>query len=255
MIAELADAVATQRSWRGVMRVLGFTTSRSGRALRDICDEHRIDYSHFRRARADLRNLAAVVDQVGTWPDLLERLGYAANSGTARATIRKHCRRMGIATEHLAPQAVPATVWSQLAPSPEHLRRAGPHIVAAALTLAGLNVCAAGEGGAYDLLVDEGAAGVKRVQVKTTTTKAGPSWQCMLTRKEYSRSGAGGHRKAVYSSEQVDYFACVSQDLRVYLIPIAEVEGLTMISLRKYARYRVPELPPDVLPVGRADSV
>src|SRR4051812_39152857 len=100
-VRSLRDAVRTQRSWRGVMRQLGFTGSRTGRVLREVCDELGIDYAHFRLAGPDDQRIARVVPSVQSWAEALDQLGYAQASGSARATVRKHCRRLGIDTSHL----------------------------------------------------------------------------------------------------------------------------------------------------------
>jgi hypothetical protein len=66
------------------------------------------------------------------------------------------------------------------------------------------------------------------------------SGQCGISRKQYSRSGRGGHRRVRYTAEEIDYFACVTFEQAIYLIPIAKVVGLAGISLRRYAAYRLP---------------
>jgi hypothetical protein len=108
-----------------------------------------------------------------------------------------------------------------------------------AFNAAGLPAALAPEGAAYDVLADFGPEGVRRVQVKTGTGRVGGSWVCRLSRSVYDKDGYGGHRQAVYSSEEIDYFACVDGDFQLYLIPIAVVEGLASINLRKYEAYRV----------------
>src|SRR3954468_9595742 len=62
-LTALRDAVADECSWRGVMRRLGFTTSRTGRVLRQVCDEHGIDYAHFRLIGPDDQALMRVVPE------------------------------------------------------------------------------------------------------------------------------------------------------------------------------------------------
>src|SRR3954454_4354826 len=68
-IAALRAAVSSQTSWRGVMRCLGFSTSRTGRVLRDICDEMGIEYGHFRVIGPDDVSLARVVPAAGSWSE------------------------------------------------------------------------------------------------------------------------------------------------------------------------------------------
>jgi hypothetical protein len=240
-IAALRAAVSSQTSWRGVMRCLGFTTSRTGRVLRDICDEIGIDYRHFRVIGPGDASLTRVVPAAGSWSEALGQLGYSPDSGSARATVRKHCRRLGIDTSHLSLPESPAQPLSgAFTPRLENLRAAGPHIVAAALTLAGYAVSWGPEGAPYDLLVDIRSQGIRRIQVKTTTRRSAETWHCELTRSAYKREALGGHVRSCYSAEDVDLFACVDGDGAVYMLPIHLVEGKTSISLRKYAAYRLP---------------
>lgn len=239
-VARLRAAVCGQRSWRGVMRELGFTGSRTGRVLREVCDELGIDYGHFRLVGPDDRAFRLVIPRASTWPEALERLGYAPASGSARATVRKHCRRLDIDTSHLVlPSSAGVAAGDGFTPQPEHLRAAGPHLVAAALTLAGYAVMHAPEGLAYDLVVDMGGEGLRRVQVKTGTQRARGSWLVALKRTEYH---GGGQRRAYYSAEDIDYFGCVDGSGDVYVIPIGVVEGRTAISLRTYVAYRLRRL-------------
>lgn len=221
--AQLRDAVAANRSWRGVMRALDLRSSSFGPKLRNACHTLEIDYSHFRSIVATDARLREVIITSPDWPTALARLDYAKGSGTARATVRKHCHRLGIETAHLAPAAPKHPVVSELDglhARIDHLRHAAPHMVIAALTLLGVPVAVAPEGSRYDLIADLPNQGLKRVQVKTGTRrdpKSG-SWACSLSRSEYDLNGSGGHRHAVYSSEEIDYFACIDGDLRLHLI-------------------------------------
>ena len=239
---QLREVVAASCSWRAVMRALGLKSSSFGPKLRNACNTLDIDYSHFRSILATDSRLREVITASSDWPTALARLGYAKGSGTARATVRKHCNRLGINTKHLAPSPRPragSNLVFSLAPKAEHLRNAGPYLLLFALNAAGLPAALAPEGAVYDVLADLGAEGVKRIQVKTGTGKDAGSWRCPLTRSEYDPAGHGGHRRALYSSEEVDYFACIDGDLQLYLIPIEIVEGQASVQLRKYAPYRV----------------
>jgi hypothetical protein len=224
----LRQVVAANRSWRGVMQALGLKSSSFGPKLRNACNALDVDYGHFRSILATDARLREVISTSADWPTALGRLGYAKGSGTARATARKHCKRLGIATSHLAPsptdRAASAVIFDVTLKA-EHLRDAGPYLVLFAFNAAGFPAALAPEGAAYDVVVDFGS-------------DAG-SWRCQLARSVYDRNGHGGHRQAVYSAEEIDYFACIDGDLQLYLIPIALVEGQAMIQLRKYAPYRV----------------
>lgn len=238
---QLREAVASNRSWRAVMRSLDLRSSSFGPKLRNACNELDIDYSHFRSILATDARLREVVTTSTDWPAALATLGYAKASGTARATVRKHCNRLGIDTSHLAagPCAPLEAGIDKLAPKREHLRNAGPYLVLFALNAAGIPATLAPEGSIYDVLADMPADGIKRIQVKTGTMCEAGSWICRLSRSEYDRNGHGGHRQAVYSSEDIDYFACIDGDFQLFLIPIAIVEGRGSVSLRKYDAYRL----------------
>ena len=223
------------------MRRLGFTSSRTGRVLRSICDDHGIDYAHFRQVGPDDASIVRVIPGAVSWAEALEQLGYAPDSGSARATVRKHCRRLGIDTNHLTfvrAAAVDGPV--DFAPQRRYLRAAGPYLVAAALSLSGRCVSLAAEGASYDLLMDDPDQGLLRIQVKTTTRVVGSAWNCQLTRSVYRRGVVGGHGPAAYCSEDVDLFACVDGDGCLYLLPIKLVEGRSSISLRKYDAFKLP---------------
>ena len=238
----LRDAVAGSRSWRGVLQALDLKSSSFGPKLRNACNELDIDYSHFRSILATDARLREVITSSADWPAALAKLGYAKGSGTARATVRKHCNRLGIETTHLAagpPRPPVHLAVANLVPKQEHLRHAGPYLVLFALNAAGTPATLAPEGAAYDVLADFGSDGVKRIQVKTGTMKDRGSWLCRLSHSVYDRNGHGGHRAAAYSAEEIDFFACVDGDFRLYLIPIGVVEGMLSVSLRKYEAYRV----------------
>ena len=239
-VADLRSAVAGERSWRGVMRALGFTTSRTGQVLKQVCEELGIDYGHFWGQPPQVDLIEKAVRASTTWAEAMDRLGFAPLSGSARATIRRRCELLGIDVSGLAQHlSAPAGV-RPLLPQPGQLRHAGPYLVAAALTLAAVVVSWAPEGAAYDLIGDFTPGGPQRIQVKTVASGG----YCNLSRKAYSSNGKGGHCRALYAVEDIDYFACVTFDQVVYLIPITLVEGRAGISLRKYSAYRLPGVAP-----------
>lgn len=218
------------------MRALGFTTSRTGRVLKEVCDELDVDYTHFgpRARRVDL--VEEAVRSSSTWAEVTERLGFAPGSGSARATVRRQCRLNGIDVSGLMSEACSSELIPSLVPRPERLRHAGPYLVAGTLTLAGVPVSLAPEGVAYDLIGDFPREGPRRIQVKTVTSGS----HCNLSRKEYNALVHGGHRRALYTAEDIDYFACVTFDRGIYLIPIEAVEGKGSASLRRYEAFRLP---------------
>jgi hypothetical protein len=244
---QLREVVGANRSWRGVMCALGLRSSSFGPKLRNACNELDIDYSHFRSILATDAHLREVITTSTDWPTALARLGYAKGSGTARATVRKHCNRLGVDTSRLQaslPRDPVVTDIDGLRASIDNLRHAAPYMVLAAFTLLGIPATLAPEGSRYDIVAELPDLGLKRIQVKTSTRRdrTSASWACSLSRSEYDLTGSGGHRQAVYSSEEIDYFACIDGDLQLHVIPIAAVGGLRNINLRKYAAYRVPTL-------------
>jgi hypothetical protein len=196
-----------------------------------------VDYSHFWGRPTQVHLLEDAVRTSTSWEEVLDRLGFASGSGSARARIRRQCELNGLDTSGLSRALKELGLVSSLRPQSSQLRNAGPHIVAAALTLVGVPVSFAPEGVAYDLIGDFLGLGPKRIQVKSVAAK---SWQCNLSRKAYSRTGRGGHKRAFYAAEEIDYFACVTSDLSVFLIPIGAVEGRGSISLRRCGSFRVP---------------
>lgn len=231
----LRTAVAANRSWRGVLRAFELTSPRTGRELKARCDVLGIDYGHF---GAGGRSDAAVREAVegGTsWADVLRTLGYAPNSGSARAAVRRRCAQLGIPLGHLT--AGPAPEAAARVPSLEHLSSAAPLLAAARITLCGDRVMWPLEPAPYDLVVMRGDRAV-RVQVKSTTSYRFGSWQCILTHSTYDPS-SGRQVRDVYLAEEVDEFAVVDGDLEVYVIPHAVVAGLTGITLRHYEAFRL----------------
>lgn len=105
------------------------------------------------------------------------------------------------------------------------------------MTMGGVPVSFAPEGVAYDLIGDFVGKGPQRIQVKTVMSE---SWHCGISRKEYFKSGAGGHRRALYGADDIDFFGCVTVDGTIFLIPIAAVAGRTTIALRKFAAFQIP---------------
>ena len=238
--AALAEAVATSRSWRQVGRAVGLPSSRHSRRLRSLCDQWAIDYSHFRNHVFSDEQLVEVLGTAASWAQVLQLLGYAEDSGSARATIRRHARRLGLPTPQFAPGPAASDDASMPEPRRSHLRDAGPTLVAATCMLSGYRVSWPLEPAPYDLLVDTGTR-LMRVQVKTCTRMTGGSWVCSLTRSEYA-DVAGGKRRAWYSPEDIDVFAIVDGEGEVYWIPVARVDGQATVSLRRYGAFRVPRL-------------
>lgn len=233
--AELRQAITSARSWRGVLRALERTSPKLGRQLREAALVRAIDFSHF-TGSVDVVRLRRVVTESASWREVLVALGYDADSGSGRAAVRRQCQRAGVDTAHLASPAPPPRERAFAADVDlRYLRSAAPAIVAGELALRGYAISWPSEPAAYDLIAD-GAGGLQRIQVKSNTLKQDGAWSCKLTR---SQPGPAGRRRAAYSTEEIDFFACVDGERAVYLIPAWLLEGFSVIYLRKYESFRL----------------
>lgn len=121
-------------------------------------------------------------------------------------------------------------------PDLKHLREAGASIAAAWFTLCGCSVLFPVEPAVYDLVVSM-PDGLKRVQVKTTTSGGDAGWQVAVGRRPHS----DGNRalRVPYDPEVIDYFSIIDGDLNVYLIPSRVIAGRVGILLRRYSNFIV----------------
>jgi hypothetical protein len=239
--SELRTAVASQHSWRGVLRAVGLpeSSSRHVRLLRSRSVALGIDTRHFRGQRSwSDAQLISAVPVSRDWSDLMQALGYPSDSGSARKTIRGHCARMGISPSHLDESATSDPPLIQPRAAASQLRSAGPMLVAAFLTLEGYRISWPLEPAPYDLLITSATGKPSRVQVKTTANRDAGTWVCSLTRHVYSPEKRWQERQ-VYDLSEIDSFGVVDGDLEIYLIPAAVVGGLSAIHLRRYSRYRL----------------
>ena len=133
-----------------------------------------------------------------------------------------------------SPQPVPESAWS---PGPARLSRAAPTIAAAWYTLRGGDVSWPLEPCRYDLLVAD-RSGLRRVQVKSTTTREGNAW------KVYVSTTSGGRR--CYEAGEVDEFFIVDGDGACFQIPVSAVDSKKALSLTAHERYGVWHLPIEV---------
>lgn len=231
----LAAIVATSRSWRGVLRELGLTSTHKGRQMRAFCDAAGIDYSHSRQRTYDDDRLRCAVAMARSWDELLEMLGLATTSGSARGSVRKRCAQLGLDLRGLEPDLLPGRPVP--VPCSHRLREAGALLVAATYVMSGSSVCWPLEPTTYDLLVTHPGASAERVQVKTTTYRTGGSWVCSVSRSRYT---PGGRKERVaYEPSEIDVYAVVDGDLGVYLIPSGQLVGARRVSLRRFAAHRV----------------
>lgn len=232
--AQLTAAMEASHSWRGVLRALGLlaTSASAMRSVRGHADRLGLDYSHFTgRRRWTDQQLAAAIRSSATWAQACETLGVSGGSSTS--TVRGHALRLGLDTRHLSTEKHPDLPHLDMRPRTTNLSRAGSLLAAAWFELCGHEVSWPLEPCRYDLLVWRGGA-AERIQVKTTTMRAGSSWVVRLSRT----------RKEVrtYDPDEIDQFFVIDGDYHQYLIPIRVVGGLTAIQLSAYRAYRLPSL-------------
>jgi PD-(D/E)XK endonuclease len=226
-------------SWRGVMRELGLNSMSAGaiRIVRRHAARLGLDTSHFRGKRRwsddQLRNAVA---NGRSWDEVLLALGLSTHSGNARPFIKSHAIRLGLDFTHLAAYVPVEPDRCTLTPELKHLREAGASIAAAWFTLCGCAVLFPVEPAIYDLVVSL-SNGLRRVQVKTTTSGGQAGWQVAVGRRPHS---AGNRALRVpYDPEVIDCFFIVDGDLNMYLIPSRVIAGRVGILLRAYTGYIV----------------
>jgi hypothetical protein len=228
---QLTEAIAGSRSRRGVLRSIGLTaTSASAmRSVRRHADQLGLDYTHFTgQRRWSDRQLADAIATSASWSQVTDLLGLSGGSSTT--TIRGHAVRLGLDTSHLVREKGSEGA-PPMRPTTAHLARAGSLLAAAWFELSGCQVSWPLEPCRYDLLVWTGEQ-AERVQVKTTTMRAGNSWIVRLAsmRREVK----------TYGPEEIDSFFVIDGDLSYYLIPIKVVGGLTAIHVSAYQEFVLP---------------
>lgn len=246
--AELVAAVKTSTSWRGVMKALGLTgTSSYGiRLVRRHAERLGLDASHIRgNRRWSDDQLRQAVAESKSWEEVLLRLGLSTTSGSVQPHIKSHAVRLSLDTEHLKavrqegrqpPEAVPQV--TQMPVDRKYLRVAAEPIAATWFMLRGCAVSIPASQARYDLLVDT-PAGIKRVQVKsTTTTHKSNGWMAGVGHHPDTHSKKNGYVLA-YSPDEIDLFFIVDGDMTIYLIPSLAIAGRVRILLRTYRKYIV----------------
>lgn len=230
---DLRRAVATCRSWRGVLQSLGLraTSSSAIRSARRHADQLGLDHSHFTGQRRWTDQ--ALIEAVGvsrSWPEVATHLGLA--NGGAESALKGHALRLGIDTAHFQSRAnaTHRSEFAELAPEPQNLRRAGPTMAAAWFLMCGCDVSWPLEPCRYDLLAVTSDT-VSRIQVKTTSVRSGDTWTVWIS----TTSG----RRTVYDPGELDYFFIITAELDCFLIPVARVGGFLAIHLSAYEDCKV----------------
>lgn len=224
------------------MRELGLNPTSAGaiRIVRRHADRLGLDVSHFtgQRRWSDAQLRRAVANAY-SWPELVSNLGLAPGSGDERIRIKAHAIRLGLDLSRLGRPQGHAVAEPQFQPDIKHLRDAGTMIAAVWFILCGCNSSIPLEPTVYDLLVST-PAGIKSVQVKTTTHKDRDGWQVQIGRRPYSVGNRG--RLVPYDPDVVDFFFILDGDLAMYLVPSRVLAGRVGILLRNYSQYKVGEV-------------
>jgi len=185
---QLRMAIASQHSWRGVLRALGLTATSAGsqRSVRRHADRLGLDYSHFTgQRRWTDRALAAAVVESSSWTQVAAALGV--RGGSSYPALRGHALRLGLDSSHFNSLPAPAD-GDGLAPDRSRLFRAGALLAAAWFEASGAGVAWPLEPARYDLLAHS-PHGVRRVQVKTTINEAGATYAVTLSTSSHSGPG------------------------------------------------------------------
>lgn len=238
----LAVAVRDAHSWRGVLRNLGLYPGGPNLVVKREAARLGLDTTHFGSPlHCSDAELTAALRSEESWPSLLAALGMHVHSRRGRAAVTARAAHLGLRTDHLdlarTTCDVPSERSGELTPDLAHLRRAAEPLAAAWFTLRGLWPAVPAEPRPYDLLV-ETPTGVRRIQVKTTTSKASPhSWFVRISR--HAGGGRKHNRRVPYTAQEIDYFVVVDGDLTLYLVPLEAVAGRTSICLRQYGAFVV----------------
>ncbi|WP_194385631.1 group I intron-associated PD-(D/E)XK endonuclease [Microbacterium invictum] len=223
------DAIAASVSWRGVLRELNLVATSAGamRSVRSRADHLGLEYGHFAgQRRWNEEQLQSAVATETSWTEVVDALGLTGRS--AVSIVKGHAARLELDVSHLTP--IPADAR----PSPKldlhRLGRAGALLAASWYTLSGHDVSWPLEPSRFDLIVHT-VHGMRRVQVKTTTSRRSDKWQVYLSTTHGERT--------TYDPDEIDDFFIINADLECYLIPVEAVGGLHMIQLSAYEQYRV----------------
>jgi PD-(D/E)XK endonuclease len=201
------------------------------RSVRSQADRLGLDYRHFKGQRRWTEDdLRAAIEAAGTWSEAVDLLGI--HGGSAVSRLKGHAVRLDLDFKHLTDQPS-ASGDCEIRPDIAHLDRAGSLLAASWFTLCGCNVSWPLEPSRYDLLVcaDEG---IRRVQVKTTTVRAGDTWKVYLSTSRRERR--------TYDPDEIDDFFVIDGELACYLIPVAAVGGFHAVHLGAYRQYRLGQL-------------
>jgi hypothetical protein len=223
------------------MRELGLCVTAAGsiQAAQHHANRLGLDTSHFTGQRrwsdAQLRRAVA---SAYSWRELLSDLGLVPGNGDDRVRVKAHAVRLGLDLSRLQAANTDEIPTPGLKPDITRLRDAGAAIATTWFMLCGCNAAIPVEPTVYDLLVSM-PAGIKRVQVKTTTYNK-DGWVVQVGRRPYSAGNRG--QLVPYDPDSLDYFFILDGDLTMYLIPSCVLAGRVGVLLRNYRKYIVGDI-------------
>jgi PD-(D/E)XK endonuclease len=237
---QLINAVAVERSWRGVCRALGLKGTSAGvlRSVKRHAQRLHLETGHFSLRTWSDSQLREAVTSAATWSDVLHKLDLA-DRGEARVRVKGHATRLGLDVSHLQTRTVARVAMDDLdglSPSPAALRVAAEAIAIAWLSVRGVPVAVPADPREYDLLATF-SSGIRRVQVKSTTSRSAGKWLVGVGRRPYTADKSAS--KIPYDPDSLDYFLVINGEGAIYLIPSRVLAGRTNVYLDTYAEYRV----------------
>ncbi len=169
---ELRAAVASQRSWRGVLRALGLNEKSGGsiKVVRRRAEFLELETNHFSgHRRWSDQELSEAVNASDSWEEVAERLGLVRERRSG-LRMKGHAVRLDLDVSHLDDPTPTRPLLAGLSRDPQKssLRHAAPLIVASWFAVRGFPVSLPSEPQPYDLLVST-PEGIQRVQVKSST--------------------------------------------------------------------------------------
>lgn len=195
-----------------------------------------LDTTHFAGPRRwSDRQLVRAVNESKSWGEVLQRIGLIDDRRT-EVRIKGNAVRLGLDIDHLEPADVEPVDLAEFDAREENLRTAAPALVSAWFSMRGIAVALPTDSQPYDLVVTL-PDGIKRVQVKTTTSRRDGTWLAGVGHRPYSGDAPDG--KLPYDPATLDLFAIINGEGEVYLVPVEALAGRTGIYLSAYERYRV----------------
>ena len=93
---QLVNAVAVQRSWRGVCRALGLKGTSAGvlRTVKRHAERLQLDTAHFSQRTWSDRQLWEALTAARTWSDVVTEMGLT-DRGETRVRVKGHAVRLG----------------------------------------------------------------------------------------------------------------------------------------------------------------